>query len=72
MAAGQLNSILHHLRRSALAPDGSELSDGQLPQDCISRRGEAAPRRRAREGSMADTPEPAAAAVPGRRGLTWW
>src|SRR5882762_2725821 len=42
MATGQLNGLIQHLRRAMLLRDGAGLTDGQLLQDYLSRRDEAA------------------------------
>src|SRR5262249_47707762 len=42
MATGQLSVVLQHLRRAMLLKDGAGLTDGQLLEDYISRRDEAA------------------------------
>src|SRR5438876_11213046 len=42
MATRQLNGVIQHLRRAMLLRDGAGLTDGQLLQDYISRRDEAA------------------------------
>src|SRR5437899_9459345 len=42
MATGQLSRVLQHLRRAVLLRDGAGLTDGQLLEDYISRRDEAA------------------------------
>src|SRR5213078_4387522 len=42
MATGQLNGVIQHLRRAMLLRDGAGLTDGQLLEDYISRRDEAA------------------------------
>ena len=42
MATGQLSEVLQHLRRTVLLQEGAGLSDGQLLEDYISRRDEAA------------------------------
>src|SRR6266571_8067391 len=42
MAIGQLNGVIQHLRRAILLRDGAGLTDGQLLEDYLSRREEAA------------------------------
>src|SRR5262245_48803839 len=42
MAESQMNEDIRHLRRTVLLPDGAGLTDGQLLEDYISRRHEAA------------------------------
>jgi RNA polymerase sigma factor (sigma-70 family) len=42
MATGQTSEVLQHLRRSVLLRDGAGLTDGQLLEDYLSRRDEAA------------------------------
>src|SRR5262245_38426607 len=42
MASGQLNSVVGHLRRAVLLPDGGGLSDGQLLERFVARHEEAA------------------------------
>jgi len=42
MATGQLSGIIQHLRRAMLLRDGAGLTDGQLLEDYLSRRDEAA------------------------------
>src|ERR1700730_3999675 len=42
MATNQMNGVLQHLRRTVLLRDGAGLTDGQLLQDYLSRRDEAA------------------------------
>src|SRR6476646_984719 len=42
MASGQPNGVLQRLRRAMLLRDGAGLSDGQLLEDYLSRRDEAA------------------------------
>src|SRR6266568_6477238 len=42
MATSQMSGVIQHLRRAALLRDGAELTDGQLLEDYISRRDEAA------------------------------
>src|SRR5262245_59036575 len=42
MATGQLNGVIQHLRRAMLLQDGAGLTDGQLLEDWVSRRDEAA------------------------------
>src|SRR5712692_3342641 len=42
MATGQLSGVIQHLRRAMLLRDGAGLTDGQLLEDYISRRNEAA------------------------------
>src|SRR5262249_46705513 len=42
MASGQLSSVLRHLRRAALLPDGGGMTDGQLLECFITHRDEAA------------------------------
>jgi RNA polymerase sigma factor (sigma-70 family) len=42
MATGQLNGVIQHLRRAVLLRDGAGLTDGQLLEDYISRRDQAA------------------------------
>src|SRR5438046_10459591 len=41
MATAQINRIVEHLRHTALAQDGADLSDGQLLDAFIARRAEA-------------------------------
>ena len=42
MATGQLRGVIQHLRRAMLLREGAGLTDGQLLEDYISRRDEAA------------------------------
>src|SRR3954453_23338764 len=42
MATGQLNHLLHHLRRAALPRDGAGLTDGQLLDNFLTRRDDGA------------------------------
>src|ERR1700730_14757520 len=42
MATSQMSEVIQHLRRTVLLPDGAVLTDGQLLEDYISRRDEAA------------------------------
>jgi RNA polymerase sigma factor (sigma-70 family) len=42
MATSQMSEIIQHLRRAVVLPDGAGLTDGQLLEDYISRRDEAA------------------------------
>src|SRR6516162_1689427 len=42
MATSQMSGIIQHLRRTVLLKDGAGLTDGQLLEDYISRRDEAA------------------------------
>ncbi|MCI0460899.1 MAG: sigma-70 family RNA polymerase sigma factor, partial [Gemmataceae bacterium] len=42
MVTGQLNGVIQHLRRAVLLRDGAGMTDGQLLEDYISRRDEAA------------------------------
>jgi len=42
MAIGQMSEVIQHLRRAVLLRDGAGLTDGQLLEDYISRREEAA------------------------------
>src|SRR5947209_1042933 len=42
MATSQVSAIIHHLRRTVLPRGGADLTDGQLLEDYISRRDEAA------------------------------
>src|SRR6516165_10140593 len=42
MATNQLSEVIQHLRRTVLVRDGAGLTDGQLLEDYLSRRDEAA------------------------------
>jgi RNA polymerase sigma factor (sigma-70 family) len=42
MATGQIDRVIHHLRKAVLALDGAELTDGQLLESYITRRDETA------------------------------
>ena len=42
MAISQMSGVIQHLRRTVLLRDGAGLTDGQLLEDYISRRDEAA------------------------------
>src|SRR5262245_43146638 len=42
MATGQMSEVIHHLRRAVLLQDRAGLTDGQLLEDYLSRRDEAA------------------------------
>src|SRR5437899_7318537 len=42
MATSQMSEVIRHLRRTVLLPDGAGLTDGQLLEDYIGRRNEAA------------------------------
>src|SRR5947209_19175328 len=42
MATSQVSAIIHHLRRTVLPRGGADLTDGQLLEDYINRRDEAA------------------------------
>src|SRR5437773_12231666 len=42
MATGQLSGVIQHLRRAMLLRDGARMTDGQLLEDYLSRRDEAA------------------------------
>src|SRR6266480_492971 len=42
MAASPMSEVIQHLRRAVLPPDGAGTTDGQLLEDYISRRDEAA------------------------------
>src|SRR5437773_441732 len=42
MATGQLSGVIQHLRRAMLLRDGARMTDGQLLEDYISRRDQAA------------------------------
>src|SRR5216683_8064106 len=42
MATGQLSGVIQHVRRAMLLRDGAGLTDGQLLEDYVSRRDEAA------------------------------
>src|SRR5437588_7594183 len=42
MATNQMSGVIQHLRRAVLLRDGAGLTDGQLLEDFISRRDEAA------------------------------
>jgi RNA polymerase sigma-70 factor (ECF subfamily) len=42
MSTSQMSGVIRHLRRAVLLRDGAGLTDGQLLEDYISRRDEAA------------------------------
>src|SRR5262249_44498446 len=42
MATSQMNGVIQHLRKAVLLRDGAGLTDGELPEDYLSRRDEAA------------------------------